>query len=388
MNDSANDSYSEISDPARLVGDPLVSVVMLAFNHEKYLNDAIGGVLLQTTPFPVELIVAEDCSADGTLAVARAWQQRHPELIRVLHSSANAGMHGNLIRAVKAARGRYVAFCEGDDYWCDAAKLADQVAILEAKPGVGIVHSDYIPSHRVLGFWLPMLPAGLKRRTGVPRETLEGDVRAALFTQIPVTTCTAIYRADQLERAFFHDIYSTRWPFADLQLLASVVERSSVEYIDRPTAIYRLSPNSVMRSGWRSLLRLALLGLEFREQYTNARGVPADFYGEYRPSARASTMQVAVLANDRRQLRILVDQYAATPGLQSSRKFERAARSAIVFAALRFWLLARTSFMELVRRMRSLAFLPVTLAFAKRTGLHLRLRTGKPPRAGIPTGSG
>src|ERR1700719_3562213 len=112
--------YSQVEyvDSHRLVKDPLISVVMLAYNHERYLAEAIEGVVRQETSFAVELLIGEDCSTDGTRKVALSYQERFPEMIRVITSERNVGMHENLARLFAAARGRYIAFCEGDDYWC------------------------------------------------------------------------------------------------------------------------------------------------------------------------------------------------------------------------------------------------------------------------------
>ena len=139
--------YAEASDPCRLVKEPLVSVMMSTFNHEKYLGQAIESVLDQQRTFPIELIIAEDCSSDETRKIAFAYQKRAPESIRVLYSERNVGMHANGRRARFAARGKYGAWCEGDDFWHRQDKLSLQIPVLEENrdvhPGIEQLESRF-----------------------------------------------------------------------------------------------------------------------------------------------------------------------------------------------------------------------------------------------------
>jgi len=127
-----HDSSFEVSDSLRLVRDPLVSVIMVTYNHERYLAEAIEGVVRQEASFPIELLIGEDCSTDGTREIALTYQRRFPEMIRVITSAQNVGMHRNGARLMAADRGKYVAFCEGDDFWTSPHKLQWQVEILDA----------------------------------------------------------------------------------------------------------------------------------------------------------------------------------------------------------------------------------------------------------------
>jgi glycosyltransferase involved in cell wall biosynthesis len=133
-----HDHY-EVSDPEVLATQPLVSVQMLAYRHAPFIAAAIQGVVDQKTEFPIELIIAEDCSPDRTLEIVLDYQRRYPSLIRVLTSDSNVGMHANANRCLAASRGEYIAICEGDDYWCDPTKLARQMAIFRDYPQCALV---------------------------------------------------------------------------------------------------------------------------------------------------------------------------------------------------------------------------------------------------------
>lgn len=128
----------EIHDAMRLGTRPLVSILILAYNHEPYLAKAIDGILMQDVDFPIEIVIGEDNSTDGTLTVARRYLEKNPETIRIITSAENVGAGKNFLRIFRHCRGEILAICEGDDYWTDPAKLARQVAWLRAHKDVDI----------------------------------------------------------------------------------------------------------------------------------------------------------------------------------------------------------------------------------------------------------
>lgn len=122
---------------------PLVSILCVTYNHEPYIAQAIEGFLMQKTSFPVEIVIGEDCSMDRTRAICMEYQQKYPEKIRLFMREKNLGAMQNHLLAMEACEGKYIANCEGDDYWTDPNKLQKQVDFLEA-------HPDYtISSHNV-----------------------------------------------------------------------------------------------------------------------------------------------------------------------------------------------------------------------------------------------
>jgi glycosyltransferase involved in cell wall biosynthesis len=117
---------------------PLVSVHIITYNQASYIADALEGALRQQTDFGVEIVVGEDCSTDGTREIVLDYERRYPERIRVITSERNVGIHANSLRTGAACRGKYLAFCEGDDYWTDPHKLQKQVDFLETHPGYSL----------------------------------------------------------------------------------------------------------------------------------------------------------------------------------------------------------------------------------------------------------
>ena len=117
---------------------PLVTVSCIAYNHEKYIARALDSFLMQKTNFPFEIVIHDDASTDGTADIIRAYTARYPDIIRPMYQTENQYSKGisNISGAFNfpRARGKYIAMCEGDDYWIDDTKLQRQADYMEAHP--------------------------------------------------------------------------------------------------------------------------------------------------------------------------------------------------------------------------------------------------------------
>lgn len=115
---------------------PLVSVICTTFNHERFIEDAIRGFLLQKTTFPLEIILHDDASTDNTRSIISRYAAEYPSIIRPVFQKENQYSKGvmMLLHATGYARGEYVAFCEGDDYWISGDKLQIQLEALREQP--------------------------------------------------------------------------------------------------------------------------------------------------------------------------------------------------------------------------------------------------------------
>jgi glycosyltransferase involved in cell wall biosynthesis len=111
-----------------------VDVLMMTYNHEAYIQEAIEGVLNQKTNFKVRLIIGNDCSTDKTIQVCQKYTKQYPNQIELVHQEVNIGHHKNFIEIYQRTNATYIALCEGDDYWTDPNKLQKQIDILEANP--------------------------------------------------------------------------------------------------------------------------------------------------------------------------------------------------------------------------------------------------------------
>lgn len=277
-----SDQVQEVSDADQLPLRPLVSVVMITYNHADYLAESIEGIVRQQCDFPFELIIGEDASKDGTREIALEYQRRYPHIVRVLYSAANVGMNANGQRTFDAARGEFVAFCEGDDYWCAHDKLARQVALMTSDPDVGVVHTDWVRSHWENGGWRVDWRKSVHRR--LPRTMLEGWLFSIFYCSKILRTCTILLRRSSVMACAASGLARREYRFSDTVLAAYVTSRWKVAYVSEVTAVYRESPHSVLRSGNQARLAFLRSSLEFdtdaRAFFTTRRDYPVAYRWE------------------------------------------------------------------------------------------------------------
>ena len=117
---------------------PLVAIHCLVYNHEPYLRDCLEGFVMQQTNFPFVAIVHDDASTDSSAAIIREYEEKYPDIIKPIYETENqySKRNGSLGRimnaAIDATGAKYVAMCEGDDYWTDPLKLQKQLQPLLA----------------------------------------------------------------------------------------------------------------------------------------------------------------------------------------------------------------------------------------------------------------
>jgi glycosyltransferase involved in cell wall biosynthesis len=213
---------------------PVVSVAVTSFNSEKWLGHALDSVLMQQTDFPIEIVIADDCSTDGTVALAKNYQERFPDLIRILERSKNVGTQRNYYDAFEQCRGKYIAWLDADDYWTDRAKLAIQVEALEADPSLMIcchfvrwVIRD--KNWEVTRERFPTLPAG--------RHGMESILRSNFLPSPSVVFRNGLHR--QLPQWYFDVPPLTDWP-----LYVVAARSGGILLIDRVMADYTLNATS------------------------------------------------------------------------------------------------------------------------------------------------
>jgi len=125
---------------------PLVSVDCITYNHKDYIKDALDGFVMQKTNFPFEVLIHDDASTDGTQDILREYEKKYPELFKVIYEKENQYQKHqkswtHLMKNIQGPRykGKYVAFCEGDDYWTDPNKLQIQANYMENNPDCSCV---------------------------------------------------------------------------------------------------------------------------------------------------------------------------------------------------------------------------------------------------------
>jgi glycosyltransferase involved in cell wall biosynthesis len=208
-----------------------VSVCMTVFNQEKYVGEAIEGVLYQTTGFPFELVIGEDDSTDRSLAVCQEYQQRHPSVIRLHHRDCNLGCGRNQAQTWKECQGEYIAMLDGDDLWCSPLKLLQQATFLDR-------HPEYSMCFTRCG----LLSDEPNRHDRWPyrincKQTL---TTSDILRHNLIANCSVMYRRAFLE----YPAWISELPYCDIALHSSHSLGGPIGYIPQEMAIYRLHKGS------------------------------------------------------------------------------------------------------------------------------------------------
>ena len=121
---------------ALVSGEVKVSVCIISCNHEKYIAQCLDSVLAQKCSFAFEVVIRDDCSSDKTLDVILSYRDRYPDVVKLVDSKVNVGVNSNLLKVFENSRGKYIAICEGDDYWLSNQKLQRQFDLMESDSNV------------------------------------------------------------------------------------------------------------------------------------------------------------------------------------------------------------------------------------------------------------
>lgn len=200
-----SDSYT--AKTCSCQGDPVASVIILAYKQEATIGRAIESVLNQDCKYPYEIVVADDGSPDNTRMVAERYAERFPERVRMLPLLPNRGLVSNYFDAMEKCRGRYISDCAGDDEWLDTHRLQKQIDTLEANPALTSVFTD-VEECVVDGDGRThcSLHSSRPGRNRYMRPILKG--RDALIgvlnntTELPYTLSAALYRKSALMKVY------------------------------------------------------------------------------------------------------------------------------------------------------------------------------------------
>lgn len=222
---------------------PLVSIVCLTFNQAKFIAQTIDGFIAQQTNFPFEVIIHDDASTDETLSIVNGYQARYPELITVITQSKNVYSTGIRVPALvfSHARGKFIAYCEGDDFWCNPHKIQMQADLLLNNPKCGAVFTG---KNLLLEESGRLILGNVKfDKKNIPR----GDVRAALLEANPYTTCTSMFRTDAIT-GYETVAKKLQARLDDYVMWLFIAGKYEIEYLDEVTATYRVCNVSASHS--------------------------------------------------------------------------------------------------------------------------------------------
>jgi glycosyltransferase involved in cell wall biosynthesis len=212
---------------------PRVSVLMLTYNHERFVGQAIESALEQQTDFDYEIVIGEDCSTDSTRDTVSDWQRRHPDKIRCLLPAQNLGIHRNFLETLRACTGQYVAVLEGDDFWTSAVKLQKQCDFLDTHPEYAICF------HNVKMFWDGAEEESWSYSVSDQKET--STLEDLLLVNF-IPTCSVMVRRGLVTDLpdWMHDLNMLDWPLFILN-----AQHGFIGYLNESLGAYRLHPDGV-----------------------------------------------------------------------------------------------------------------------------------------------
>ena len=266
----------------------MVSICCITYNQEEYIRDALDGFLSQETDFSYEVLIHDDASTDGTADIIREYARQYPEIIKPILQTENQYAKGltNVSGTYNfpRAKGRYIAMCEGDDYWTDPHKLQRQTDYMEAHPDCSLVfHSACIEVQGRALTERRMRPYRRSRRVS-PEEIIDKT------SGYP--TASLMFRADMVK--ILPDFYVNA-PLADIPLQLMAAARGWAYYMDRPMCVYRLGG----AFSWTTLMKQGDYERKQRQYYQDMkkmyRGFDRETGGRFHEVARRALARIYFL---------------------------------------------------------------------------------------------
>ena len=213
---------------------PLVSICCITYNHERFISQCLDGFLMQNVDFPFEIVISDDCSTDNTKKIIDTYVSKYPAIFKDVSPSKNLGSTKNFYHVLEKASGKYIALCDGDDYWIDENKLQMQVDFLETNPEYGMCYTkakQYNQNEQKFN----------KKSIGADFDGFEDLLKNG--NRIP--TLTTVYRKDLLDK-YQKEIQPSNkgWLMGDYPKWLYFSHESKVKFIDKVTAVYRVLENS------------------------------------------------------------------------------------------------------------------------------------------------
>lgn len=219
----------------------LASVVVLSYNHEKYVAQALDSVIKQKADFPFEIVISDDGSKDNTRSIVLSYQEKYPELIKVLPEAPNKGVVINFRDTILQCSGKYIAVCSADDFWQNTNKLNLQVKFLENNPEYGLVHTDTDVLCEDLN--LLIKSRNKKRQPLMPEGEVFEDLLAGKFY---ITTVTACFKKQYfIDYVDADEFVKQGINYEDISSWLELSRRTKFKYIDESTSTYRILSSSI-----------------------------------------------------------------------------------------------------------------------------------------------
>jgi glycosyltransferase involved in cell wall biosynthesis/RimJ/RimL family protein N-acetyltransferase len=243
---SEDDGWLNMNCNLSEIKKPTVSVFVMVYNHGAFLKECLEGILLQKCNFNFDIVVGEDCSTDNSRKILLDYQNKYPGKFKLLLHETNIGASKNQMEVFKNCKGKYIAMCEGDDYWTDPLKLQKQVNFLETNEDYVLIHSDIFykksGGEDVNNNFRNIISKiiSLRKGTNIVRYLVKGNY---IMTLTVLITKNALHEA--LEKIAEND---NQVAFIDYTLFLELSKLGKIHYQNEKTAVYRILPNSASNS--------------------------------------------------------------------------------------------------------------------------------------------
>ena len=208
----------------------MVTIRCTVYNHEPYIRECLEGFVMQKTNFRFEAIVHDDASTDGSAAIIREYAEKYPDIIKPIYQTENqySKRDGSLRRILNEhMHGKYIAMCEGDDYWIDPLKLQKQVDFLEANSNVSLcIHGNYINENGRLN---------ISKRNNYKEYLSVGDI---ILKGSNVATNSFVYRSQYVVD---RPEWMNKFKVGDYPLILLLGTKGTVRFFNEPMSVYRIS---------------------------------------------------------------------------------------------------------------------------------------------------
>lgn len=217
-----------------------VSISCITYNHEPYIRECLDGFMMQQCDFDFEVLIHDDASTDGTQEIIKEYQDKYPEIIKPIFQTENQWSKGVRMIGTKfnvpRAKGKYIALCEGDDYWTDPLKLQKQVEFMKANPSVIFCFHGCLRKLEDKNIIIPYV--GLKKF-----QNMKFIKKKLLFKRLGGTfaTATSLFNIELCE---FINEYSEFFVNGDEALLFAAIQKGEIGYISDVMAVYRTSDSN------------------------------------------------------------------------------------------------------------------------------------------------
>ena len=219
---------------------PMVTVVVMTYQHAEYISECLDGIMNQRTSFPIHALVVDDASTDGTAEIVAEYARRYPEIVEAVLLKENMYHLASKTRTIVLPRikGKYTAFCEGDDYWTHPDKLQTQVEFMENHPGYSACFQLYNIKNEVCMKFPPKARMRRSRQVSKREVTIEHMCH----------TNTIMFRSAIYESPKFWKFYPDVYPITDILLFAVLADAGSIWGINEYWSVYRLHNRGIYTS--------------------------------------------------------------------------------------------------------------------------------------------